>query len=101
MLFQIVHSLARQMCQAQSPEATKQANDWWQAMKKAPGIKVLFGTVSPVEHTFYITVEADDYQALTRALGPLVGMCTGHAVPVLTLDHAFPMAESGVFRANI
>ena len=100
MLFQIVHSLARQMCPAQSPEATKQ-DDWWQAMKKAPCIKVLFGTVSPVEHTFYITVEADDYQSLTRALGPLVGMGTGHAVPVLTLDQAFPMAESGVFRANI
>jgi hypothetical protein len=54
-----------------------------------------------VEHTFYITVEADDYQALTRALGPLVSMGTGHAVPVLTLDQTLPMAESGVFRANI
>ncbi|MFY9812787.1 MAG: DUF3303 family protein [Dehalococcoidales bacterium] len=101
MLFQIVHSHSSQMCPAQSPEATKQANDWWQAMKKSPGVKVLFGTVSPVEHTFYITVEADDYQALTRALGPLVSMGTGHAVPVLTLDQTLPMAESGVFRANI
>jgi hypothetical protein len=36
MLFQIVHSHTGQMSPAQSPESTKQANDWWQAMKKAP-----------------------------------------------------------------
>jgi hypothetical protein len=101
MLFQIVHSHSSQMCPAQSREATEQADDWWQGMKKAPGIKVLFGTVSPVEHTFYITVEADDYQALTRALGPLVGMGTGHAVPVLTLDQTLPMVESGIFQSKI
>jgi hypothetical protein len=100
MLFQVVHSHTSQLCPAQSPEATKQANDWWQAMKKTPGVKVLSGTVDPLNHTFYITVEADDYPILARALGPLVGMGTGQVVPVLTLDQVFPMIEAGAFRTS-
>ena len=100
MLFQIVHSHTSQMCPAQSPEATKQISEWWQAMKKTPGVKVLAGTVSPLEHIYYITVEADDYAILTRALGPLVGIGTGKVIPVLTLDQTLPMAEAGTFRAS-
>jgi len=88
------------MCPAQSPEATKQANDWWQAMKKTPGVKVVAGYVTPLDHTYYITVEADDYPTLAKALGPLVGLGSGHVSPVLTLDQAFPMAETGAFRAS-
>ncbi len=100
MLFQVVHSHTSQMCPAQSPEATKQANDWWQAMKKTPGVKVVAGYVTPLDHTYYITVEADDYPTLAKALGPLVSLGTGHVSPVLTLDQAFPMAETGAFRAT-
>jgi hypothetical protein len=100
MLFQVVHSHTSQMCPAQSPEATKQANDWWQAMKKTPGVKVVAGYVTPLDHTYYITVEADDYPTLAKALGPLVGLGSGHVSPVLTLDQAFPMAETGAFRAS-
>jgi len=100
MLFQVVHSHTSQMCPAQSPEATKQASEWWQALKKTPGVKVLAGYVTPLDHTYYITVEADDYPTLAKALGPLVGMGTGHVSPVLTLDQAFPMAETGAFRVS-
>ena len=82
MLFQVVHSHTSQMCPAQSPEATKQANDWWQAMKKTPGVKVVAGYVTPLDHTYYITVEADDYPTLAKALGPLVSLGTGHVSPV-------------------
>jgi hypothetical protein len=98
MLFQIIHSHTSQMCPAQSPEATKRAIEWWQTMKKTSGVKVLAGTVSPLDHTYYITVEADDYPTLARELGPLVGVGIGHVSPVLTLDQAFPMAETGAFR---
>jgi uncharacterized protein with GYD domain len=100
MLFQVVHSHTSQMCPAQSPEATKQVSDWWQTMKKTPGVKVVAGYVTPLDHTYYITVEADDYPTLARALGTLVSMGTGHISPVLTLDQAFPMAETGAFRAS-
>ena len=100
MLFQVVHTHTSETCPAQSPEATKRLGEWWQALNKTPGVKVLAGTVSPLDHTFYITVEADDYPTLARALGWLVGIGTGHVSPVLTLDQAFPMVEAGVFRAS-
>jgi hypothetical protein len=100
MLFQIVHSHTIEKCPAQSSEAAKRSSEWWQAMKKTPGVKVLVGTVSPLDHTFYITLEADDYPTLARALGPLLSIGTGHVSPVLTLDQAFPMAEAGAFRAS-
>jgi hypothetical protein len=100
MLFQIVHSHTTETCPAQSPEAAKRSGEWWQALKKTPGVKVLSGTVSPLDHTYYITVEADDYSTLARALGLLVGIGIGHVSPILTLDQAFPMAEAGAFRVS-
>jgi hypothetical protein len=100
MIFQVVHSHTTETCPAQSPEATKRSGEWWQAMKKTPGVKVLAGTVSPLDHTFYITVEADDYPTLAKALGPLVSIGTGQVSPVITLDQAYPMAEAGAFRAS-
>jgi hypothetical protein len=100
MLFQVVHSHTLETCPAQSAEAAKKSGEWWQGFKKAAGVKVLSGTVSPLDHTFYIAVEADDYQTLVKALGPLLLMGTGHVMPVLTLDQILPMAEAGVFRGS-
>ena len=76
------------------------AGNWWQALKKTSGVKVLAGYVSPLDHAFYIGVEADDYPTLARALGPLLSFGTGRIIPVLTLDQAFPMAEAGALRAS-
>jgi hypothetical protein len=100
MLFQVVHTHPVDKCPAQSAEAAKRFGDWWQSMKKAAGVKVLSGSVAPLEHTFYITVEADDFTAVTKALGPLVSIGTGQVSPVITLDQVFPMAEAGVFRST-
>ena len=100
MLFQVVHTHTVEECPARRPEQTKPIFAWWQALKKTPGVKVVAGNVSPLDHTFYITVEADDYPTLARALGPLVSIGTGRIIPVLTLDQAFPMAEAGTFRAS-
>lgn len=100
MLFQIVHSHTSETCPGQSPEVAKSSREWWQALKKTPGVKVLTGTVSPLDHTFYITVEADDYQILARALGPLLSIGTGNISPVLTLDQTLSMAEAGEFRPS-
>jgi hypothetical protein len=69
-------------------------------IEKAPGVKVLAGYVSPMDHTFYITVEAEDYPAMARALGPLNTYGTGRTCPVLSLDQALPMVEAGAFRAS-
>ena len=100
MLFQVVHTHTLETCPAQSSTQAKHYSEWWQSLKKTSGVKVLSGYVTPTDHTFYITVEADDYPTLARALGSLVGIGTGHLSPVLTLDQAFPMAEAGAFRAS-
>jgi hypothetical protein len=100
MLFQVVHTHTNETCPGQSSEKARQFGEWWQSMKKAPGVKVLTGYVEPMNHTFYIVVEADDYPALARALGPLNTYGTGHTSPVLTLDQTLPMAEAGAFRAS-
>ncbi len=98
MLFQITHTHTSETCPAQSAEAIKRYGEWWQGLKSAAGVKVLAGYVSVMDHTFHITVEADDYPTLARALGPLNTIGAGHTSPVLTLDQAFPMAEAGAFR---
>ena len=98
MLFQVVHTHTNESCPGQSSEQAKQLGEWWQSLKKAAGVKVVAEYVSPMDHTFYITVEADDYPALAKALGPLNTYGAGHTSPVLTLDQALPMVESGFFR---
>jgi uncharacterized protein with GYD domain len=98
MLFQVTHTHTNESCPAQSAEQTKRYGEWWQALKNTSGIKVLAGYVAPMDHIFHITVEADDYPTLARALGPLNTIGTGRTTPVLTLDQAFPMAETGAFR---
>ncbi len=100
MLFQVVHTHTNENCPAQSPEQAKRLGEWWQSLKKTPGVKVLTGYVSPMDHAFYITLEADDYPTMARALGALNTYGTGHTSPVLTLDQALPMAETGAFRAS-
>ncbi len=100
MLFQVVHTHTVADCPAGSPEKAKHYSEWWQALKKTPGVKVVAGNVSPLEHTFWIIAEADDYPTLARALGPLMSIGTGRIIPVLTLDQSFPIAETGAFRAS-
>jgi hypothetical protein len=99
MLFQVVHTHNYETCPGKSAEQAKSFGQWWQSFKKAPGVKLLAGYASPMDHTFYITVEADDYPTLAKALGALNAYGAGHTSPVLTLDQVLPMAEAGVFRA--
>jgi hypothetical protein len=51
-----------------------------------------------MDHTFHITIEATDYGPVARAMGGLNAIGSGHTVPVITLDQAFPMADEGAFR---
>ncbi len=100
MLFQVIHTHTNETCPAGSAEQSKRYNEWWQSLKKTSGVKVLSGYVSPLGHTFYITVEADDYTTLAKALGALVPIGSGNVIPVITLDQAFPIAEAGAFRGT-
>ena len=56
MLFQVVHTHNIETCPGRSPEQTKLLANFWQNLKKASGVKVVSGYVSPMDHTFYITV---------------------------------------------
>ena len=98
MLFQITHTHTNETCPARSADETKRCGEWWASMKNTPGVKVLAGYVSPMDHVFHITVEADDYPTVARALGPLNTLGSGQTSPVLPLDQALPMAAEGAFR---
>jgi hypothetical protein len=98
MLFQVVHTHNHETCPAQSSENLERASAWWNALKNTPGIKVLGGYVAPIEHVFYVTVEAEDSAALVRGMGPLNTIGTGQISPIVSLDQAFPMAQEGAFR---
>jgi hypothetical protein len=100
MLFHVIHTHTVEECPARSPEQTRAYSKWWQTLKKTSGVKVLAGYVSPLDHTFYITMEADDYPTLARVLGPLLSIGTGRVIPVLTLEQTFPIAEAGALRAS-
>jgi hypothetical protein len=100
MLYQVVHTHTNESCPGRSPEQTKILANWWQSFKKTAGVKVVAAYSSPIDHTFYITVEADDYPTLAKALGPLNTLGTGRASPVLLLDQILTLAEAGAFRAS-
>ena len=100
MLYQMVHTHTGADCPARAPEQTKSFSNWWQSLKKTSGLKVLAGYVSPLDHTFYITVETDDHSTLTRALGPLMSFGAGRIIPVLTLDQQIPIVEAGAYRSS-
>ena len=98
MLFQVVHTHTSETCPGVDQERLPQFAEWWAKMKSTPGVRVLGGYVAPMDHVFYITVEADDYPTLARALGPLNSIGSGRTTPVITLEQAMPMAEAGAFR---
>jgi len=98
MLFQVTHKHSEQNCPGVFPDKLETYGRWWNEIKNTPGLKVLSGYVSPMDHTFYITVEADDNAVLARALGPLNAIGSGFTTPVITLDAAIPMADQGAFR---
>jgi len=71
---------------------------WWHALRSNSDLKVRGAYVSPMDHTFHITIEAADYGPVARALGPLNAIGEGEITPILTLDAALPLADAGAFR---
>ncbi len=100
MFFQVVHTHTRETCPGRSLEEVKRIDEWWQSLKKTPGLKVLAGYITPIEHAYYITVEADDYSTVSRAFGALNNYGTGRIIPVLTFDQTIPIAQTGAFGAS-
>ena len=100
MLFQVTHTHSEATCPGVFPDKLSTFGAWWQGLKTNPDLQVLGGYVSPMDHIFYITLEADDFATVARALGPLNSIGSGHTTPVLTLDQAMPLADQGAFRPS-
>jgi hypothetical protein len=98
MLFQIVHNHTHETCPGVFPDKLEAYSRWWDNLKSNANIKVLAGYVSPIDHVFYITLEADDFPTVARAIGPLNAIGDGQISPVITLDQAMPLAQEGAFR---
>ena len=98
MLFHVTHTHTSEVCPGGSPERLLDFNEFLARLKAAPGIKVMSGHVSPIQHVFYFLIESDDFNAVTSALGPLNSLGSGEVTPVLTLDVVSTMAETGTFR---
>ena len=65
------------------------------------GVELLGAYVTPTEHTFYIIVEADDYEDVTCFLGPpLLHDHDGHIAPILTLRESAAAFEDRTRVAN-
>jgi hypothetical protein len=97
-IVQVTHTHSHETCPGAHTDRLSTFSQWWNGVKKNPNLKVLGGYVSPIDHVFHITLEADDYTTVVRAMGPLNSIGTGHISGVITLDAAMPLAEEGVFR---
>jgi hypothetical protein len=75
-------------CPGRSKEGATMLNEFWAkrdlAAKK--GIKILSAYVAVTEHTYYITVQAKDYQSMLEFFEPLAPTQIGGIHPVTTMD---------------
>ena len=53
---------------------------------KKTGIKVIFAFGTPLEHTFWLILEANDITATHRALTPLIRLGTSRLIPIEKYD---------------
>ncbi|MGE0135477.1 MAG: hypothetical protein AB7L91_15770 [Dehalococcoidia bacterium] len=98
MLFQVTHVHTSDQCPGTDDELGASMGQWWAGLKATAGVTVLSGYVSPMDHTLYITVEADEIGPLLRGLGPLNAIGSGYTTPIISLDQAMPLVDEGVFQ---
>ena len=75
-------------CPGRSKEGAIMLNEFWakRDLAEKKGIKILSGYVAVTEHTYYITVQAKDYQSLLEFFEPLAPTQLGGIHPVTTMD---------------
>jgi hypothetical protein len=75
-------------CPGRSNEGATMLNDFWAkrdlAAKK--GAKILGAYVAVTEHTYYIIIQAKDYQSMLEFFEPLAPTQTGGIHPVTTME---------------
>ena len=96
MLFHLTHTHTPETCPVRSHETLDHYRSWWDGLNDAAGVKLISALASPTDHTIYVAVEADDFAAVAKAMGPLNTIGSGHVHPVMTLEDVIAMAESRV-----
>ena len=87
MIFHVTHTHTPELCPSGNPEKVKKtvgvvASD---AHAKDVGVNVLGRYISPTEHILFFIVEADNYEAVTEYLRPMMKMGTPRITPVSIL----------------
>ncbi len=100
MFYQVIHTHTYASCPVRHPETAEQFSRWWETFKQTDGIRVRFGAVASVPHTFYFFVETDDYPTLVRALAWLNSIGSGEVVPVIPLDLGMGLVKEGIYYAE-
>ena len=74
-------------------EYNEEGKRWFTGMKASAGkygIKVHGAWVCPIEHTFYIMLESDDFKAVSGFLSPpILTHHNGKISPLITVEEAF------------
>lgn len=87
MLFHITHIHTPELCPSGQPELVEKtvglvASD---EHAKDVGVTILGRYISPTEHILFFIVEADNYEAVTEYLRPMMKMGTPRITPVSIL----------------
>ncbi len=87
MIFHIMHTHTPELCPSDNPEDVAStvgivASD---SHAQKVGVTVLGRYISPTEHILFFIVEADNYEAVTEYLRPMMKMGTPRITPVSVL----------------
>jgi hypothetical protein len=92
MLFLLTLTHTPELCFAKK-EYREEARQWFIYSKESAqkyNVKLLGSYVCPIEHTFYILLESDNFKSLSGFLSPPI--LTHHSAkitPLITVDDAF------------
>lgn len=91
MLFHVTLTHSPEHCWAREENAQK-ARDWLEGMQELAsqtGVSIRGSFVTPIEHTFYFVLEADDFNDVSAFLRPpLLTDHDAHIAPVTSLSEA-------------
>lgn len=74
-------------------EYNEEGKRWFADLKSSAekhNVKVHGSWVTPIEHTFYLMLESDDFKAISGFLSPpILTHHTGKISPIITVEEAF------------
>lgn len=86
MLYHMTHVHSRDNCPAVFDDKLDLLERWWSSLKQTEGVTVHGCFVSPTDHVIHVTIEADNFALVARAMRPLNGLGSGDMAPVIAID---------------